>query len=174
MLSGLGYAHDKGVIHQDIKPSNILMDHETDRPLIADFGIAKTAQAEIQKGDNVIGSPLYMAPEQAGGETTDGRSDIYALGMILFEMVAGGLPVRDRTPQEILIRKICDHANLFTKKPSQVSPLVNNELEDIILRALAGKPGDRYQDCRSFTDDLAAFKTRFCPVGAAGGPGRVA
>ncbi|HEX2991671.1 MAG TPA: serine/threonine-protein kinase, partial [Anaerolineales bacterium] len=106
---GLDEAHARGIVHRDIKPSNILFD-KRGNPYISDFGIAKLTQAQSGNvtGSAIIGTPAYMAPEQAQGDDIDGRADIYALGIILFEMVTGKQPYEADTPMAVAIKHITD------------------------------------------------------------------
>ncbi len=162
ILEGLGYAHEEGIVHQDIKPSNILMEWHTKRPLIADFGIAKAAQLEYKnQRETIIGSPAYLSPEQATIRETDKRTDIYSLGTIFFEMLAGKLPRRRESIEQILIRKIQKPDTYFTLSPSQASPLIDNELERIILKAVEADLDKRYRDCYHFKDELIWYRDKY-------------
>ncbi|MBN2038066.1 MAG: serine/threonine protein kinase [Chitinispirillaceae bacterium] len=160
VLDALGYAHEEGVVHQDVKPSNIIIDRRRSRPFIMDFGIARVLIAEYKSEGKVVGSPLYMSPEQANGYDTDGRSDIYSLGIILFEMMIGNLPTGPGTATEILMCKQSEPERFFAKTPRQALPTMNERLEQIILKATAPQPEQRYQDCRSFLIDLEPFAAR--------------
>lgn len=161
VIDGLGYAHDEGIIHQDIKPSNILIEKRTERPLIADFGIAKTANIETHLKEGLItGSPIYMSPEQASGEETDKRTDIYSLGILFFKMLTGVLPVRKENAEEILVRKINQPDTFITRMPTEASPLINEELEKIIFKAIEVDVEKRYPDCESFKNDLTQFRDK--------------
>ncbi len=105
----LDLAHSKGVVHRDLKPGNILFD-DNGEPYVSDFGIAKlaiTSNTELTQG-GAIGTPSYMSPEQARGERLDGRSDIYAMGVMLFEMLAGRLPYTSETPTGMMMKHILD------------------------------------------------------------------
>src|SRR3990172_8333024 len=106
---GVDEAHAKGIVHRDLKPSNILFDNQN-VPYISDFGIAKLTQAESTNvtGSAVIGTPAYMAPEQALGSDVDGRADVYALGVILYEMLTGKQPYRADTPMGLAIKHVTD------------------------------------------------------------------
>jgi eukaryotic-like serine/threonine-protein kinase len=159
VLDGLGYAHGETVIHQDIKPANILVDERTNRPLIADFGIAKTAQSEIHQDGMVAGSPLYMAPERVADLPSDHRVDIYAAGLMLYKMLTGNLPLAhvEGDVMALLSKKLRDPDSIFSCKPSQASPAINSELERIILKSIAGKAENRYQSCEEFKADIAAY-----------------
>jgi serine/threonine-protein kinase len=165
VLEGLAFAHDEGVVHQDIKPANILMDEKTRRPLIADFGIARTAQMEYSAGGVIVGTPTYLSPEQASTQPTDCRTDVYSAGIVLFEMLAGRLPIRKEKVQDLLLRKIHSPNTFFEIPPSQASTAINTRLERIILQATAGDPDDRYPDCRIFAADLAAYRDKYLARG---------
>lgn len=161
VLDGLAYAHDEDIIHQDIKASNILIEERTKRPLIADFGIAKTSHLEYHLKEGVIiGSPTYMSPEQASGRETDGRTDIYSLGILLLKMLTGVLPVRKENVEEILVRKINEPETFIDMLPSEASPLIKKDLEKIVLKAIESDVEKRYQDCYSFKDDLTLFRDK--------------
>ncbi len=158
VLDGMGYAHEEEVIHQDMKPANILIEERTNRALISDFGIAKTQQVEQIKMKNVIfGSPLYLSPEQAAGKETDHRTDIYSLGVLLFKMLAGFLPYRKESIKKLILRKIYEPDTFFLSTPSETSPIINLDMENIILKAMHPDPDNRYQDCFQFRDDLIAY-----------------
>lgn len=168
-LAGLGFAHDEGVIHQDVKPGNILVENRGNRPLIADFGIARIFEAEYCSQGKIVGTPLYMAPEQAAGATTDGKADIYSMGVILFEMAAGALPVKDEPAEMLIERKKYAPETFFTDKPGRVSPLIDTRLEDIILKAIEPDPGRRYASCEEFIADVKRYRGMRLPeVGAQG------
>jgi serine/threonine-protein kinase len=161
LLDGLGYAHSQGVIHQDIKPANILIEQHSQRPLIADFGIAKTIQCARKDPNVIIGSPVYLSPEQAAGEETDLRTDIYSVGVVLFKMLAGTLPRRQESVEQILTRKIERPETFFTCPPSEASPSINKDLEQIILYAIEPSREKRYQDCFAFKDDVSRFQKKY-------------
>ncbi len=156
-LAGLAYAHDQDVIHQDIKPDNILIEENSNRPMIADFGIAKTAQSKKQT-DYVVGSPLYIAPERLKDQNVDCRSDIYSVGLVLYTMAAGVLPLSKREVMAVLKIKMKDPSLMFSKSPSKASPVIDNQLESIILKAISANPDDRYQDCREFINVLKEYR----------------
>ncbi|MGK7295151.1 MAG: serine/threonine-protein kinase [Candidatus Wenzhouxiangella sp. M2_3B_020] len=155
VLDGLGYAHREGVVHQDIKPANIMIEESARRPLIVDFGIAKTARIEYWGQGMVVGSVLYLSPEQAAAQRTDRRTDIYALGLVLFEALAGRLPLRtDEGEKQILLRKIRKPETLFTMRPSDASPNIDEAMERIILKAIAPRPEERFGSCEAFRSAL--------------------
>jgi eukaryotic-like serine/threonine-protein kinase len=175
----LAYAHDQGVVHRDIKPENILLSGE--QVLVADFGVARAVsemQDKLTATGMVVGTPTYMSPEQASGDKQiDGRSDIFALGCVLYEMLSGDAPFKGPTPQATLMRR-------FTGPPRALRPLVNisEALEQAIMRSLARDPAERFARASEFADALEgkvapASQTAASPGGGpeparAGKPGR--
>lgn len=170
-LDGLGYAHGEGVVHQDIKPANIMIEKSSGRPLLVDFGIAKTARIDSWAAGKIVGSVLYLAPEQAAGQETDARADIYSMGVVLFEALAGRLPVQDVADErELLVRKIRSPETIWTRSPAECSPNIDPAMERIILQAIAPHREDRYRNCAAFRADL----DRWRPARAAGTAGGAA
>jgi serine/threonine protein kinase len=137
----LDYAHARGLIHRDVKPSNVLLD-ERGNCLLTDFGIAKILESgsKLTVTGGIIGTPAYMSPEQGLGEKVDGRSDIYALGIMLYEMATGRVPYQAETPMAIMIK----HLNDPLPPPRHLNPALPEAVERVILRALAKQPQDRY------------------------------
>ncbi len=149
---GLDEAHAKGIVHRDLKPSNILFDAKG-TPYISDFGIAKLSQAQASvTGSAIIGTPAYMAPEQASGETVDGRSDIYALGIILFEMLTGRQPYEADTPMAVAIKHITDPVPHIL----EANPNLPSDVEMIIQTAMAKNRNDRYSTAVDMVEALRA------------------
>jgi serine/threonine-protein kinase len=149
----LSYAHDQGIVHRDIKPENILF--EAGHAIVADFGIAKaiaTAGGErLTQTGLAMGTPAYMSPEQAGGEAyTDGRGDVYALGCVLYEMLAGDPPFTGATSQVILARKSTESVPSLRAARETVPEGV----EAVIGRSLAKAPADRYPTAEAFGEAL--------------------
>lgn len=157
ILDALGYAHEEGVFHQDIKPANILVDDRYKRPVVADFGIARTVWAEYGAETLLFGTPLYISPEQAALAVTDGRTDIYSVGVILMEMMLGGLPIRVESPTEMVKRKRTAPETFFTAQPSALNPAIDSELEELLLTAVAPTPGERFDDCLVFKAQLENY-----------------
>jgi ligand-binding sensor domain-containing protein len=153
----LGYAHSQGVIHRDIKPSNVLIDSRGDC-FLTDFGIARlvAGSTEFTATGRVVGTPAYMAPEQGMGEKADARSDIYALGIILYEMATGKVPFEAETPLAVLMK----HASAPLPLPRQIRPDLPEGIERVILRALSKSPADRFQRVE---DMLAALRQTVVP-----------
>ncbi len=148
---GLDEAHSKGIVHRDIKPSNILFD-KRGNPYISDFGIAKLTQAQAGNvtGSAIIGTPAYMAPEQAQGIEVDGRADIYALGIILFEMLTGKQPYEADTPMAVAIKHITDPVPQIR----QTNPKLPEGMDAIIQKAMAKNKNDRFSTAMEMTDAL--------------------
>jgi len=148
---GLDEAHAKGIVHRDLKPSNILFDSKG-TPYISDFGIAKLSQSQASSvtGSGIIGTPAYMAPEQASGEGVDGRSDIYALGIILFEMLTGRQPYEADTPMAVAIKHITDPVPRILEANPNLPP----DVENIIQVAMAKSKADRFTTAVELVDAL--------------------
>jgi len=149
LAPALDEMHSRGIIHRDLKPGNILFDHYGNA-CISDFGIARLTEATTTlTGDAIIGTPSYMSPEQARGDTDiDGRSDIYALGAILFEMLTGKQPYQATTPMGIVMKHITDPIPRILEYRADLPP----STENVITRAMAKKRDDRFHTAR----DLAA------------------
>ncbi len=148
---GLDEAHSKGIVHRDIKPSNILFD-KRNNPYISDFGIAKLSQAQTGNvtGSAIIGTPAYMAPEQAQGDEIDGRTDIYSLGIILYEMLTGKQPYEADTPMAVAIKHITDPVPHILA----ANPNLPSGMEAIIQKAMAKNRSDRYPTAVDMTNAL--------------------
>jgi serine/threonine protein kinase len=153
IAKALGYAHSQNIIHRDVKPSNILLT-QSGQPMLADFGIAKMLELEetldLTGTSAAVGTPEYMAPEQANAKTVDHRADIYALGIVLFEMVTGRKPFVADTPMAVLIKQATEPL----PNPKQFAPNLPDQAVRIIVKALAKKPGDRYQRMAEFSNIL--------------------
>ena len=148
-------AHATGLVHRDIKPSNIMIT-SYGQTKVTDFGIARAIgdgdQTMTQTG-MVIGTASYLSPEQAQGNPVDARSDVYALGCVLYEMLTGGPPFKGDTPLSIAYKHVREDA----EKPSTLNPDVPSALDAIVMKALAKNPDNRYQSAREMRDDLQRF-----------------
>jgi len=152
-LSALSFAHSHGVIHRDIKPANIMITTHGQVKLM-DFGIAKNAdEMHLMRPGMTIGSVYYMSPEQVRGGTVDARSDLYSLGITLYESLTGRKPFQADTSFSVLNA----HLNEAPVPPIQVNPSLSPELNRIILRALEKNPSDRFQTAQEFHDALKAL-----------------
>jgi serine/threonine-protein kinase len=161
VLDALGYAHEEGVFHQDIKPANILVDDRFKRSHVADFGIARTVWAEYSSKQMVFGTPKYMSPEQASSTSSiDGRTDIYSVGVMLMEMTAGFLPMNKEPLADMFKRKKTAPDTFFTARPSEINPSIHCELEAITLKAMAANPDHRFSDCLEFKTALESYNRK--------------
>lgn len=152
--AGIGYAHRAGLIHCDVKPHNILVTPDQ-RIKVTDFGIAR-AMASIhpeERSDVVWGSPLYFSPEQAAGEPPSPASDVYSLGIVLYEMVTGRLPFQSNDPVELARM----HREVLPPHPRRFNPEIPPTLEQIILKVLSKEPAARYRTADQFARVLSTF-----------------
>ncbi len=151
IADALDYAHKQGLIHRDVKPSNVLMAQD-DWPLLADFGLVKLPDAEfVLTGTGIsMGTPAYLAPEQARGTNVDLRSDMYSLGVVMFEMLTGRLPFNYANPNKVML----SHISEPPPHPRQFNPDCPVGLEEAILTALQKSPDDRYADMREMVNAL--------------------
>jgi basic membrane protein A len=152
----LSYAHGRGLVHRDVKPSNVLID-ESGNCLLTDFGLARMVEASVNLTSigTIMGTPAYMSPEQGSGSKIDSRSDIYSLGIILYEMATGRVPYRAETPVAVVFM----HTSAPLPLPRSVNPDLPEAVERVILKALARNPDDRYQTA----EDLVAALKRAIP-----------
>lgn len=150
----IAYAHGRGIIHRDLKPPNILVDHHGE-PQITDFGIAKRlgANEHLTLTGQALGSPAFMAPEQSTGGDPGPTTDVYALGVVLYQMLSGELPFQAETPLE-LIKQASQDA---PKKLRAHNRLVDEELETICLKCLEKEPSDRFETAAALADDLSRW-----------------
>jgi serine/threonine protein kinase len=147
----LDYAHQQGIIHRDVKPANVLLDRGK-WALLSDFGLAKIAAASVQltRTGVGLGTPAYMSPEQAQGKPVDAQSDIYSLGIMLFEMLTGQVPFDADTPLAVLIK----HLTAPLPLPRKMNPDIPEPVERIILKAVAKAPEDRFQRVSEMVEAL--------------------
>ncbi|MFO8049633.1 MAG: serine/threonine-protein kinase [Desulfosudaceae bacterium] len=156
VLDALSYAHGQDIIHRDVKASNILIEEHTRRPILMDFGISKSVRDPESGKTAILGTPVNMAPEQILGRDLDGRTDVYATGVLLFQMLVSRLPLAPHeTTRDLLRLKMNDR--LFIKTPSEMNPALTEDMDRIVRRSIALNPAERYADCREFADDLRAY-----------------
>jgi len=153
--SALQFAHERNVVHRDIKPANLMLTGD-DTVKVTDFGTAKILQfGTVQQTANVMGTPSYMSPEQVKGRAVDGRSDIFSLGVMLYEMVTGEKPF----PGQNITTVIYKIVNEEPIPPKQVDPSIHAGISAAIMRALAKDPDTRYQSCREMLEDLRNYRS---------------
>ncbi len=153
ILDALDYMHGSGVVHRDLKPENIMVADDGHIKII-DFGIAAVAGSRrltFGKLSQIMGSPDYISPEQVKNKRGDARSDLYAVGVILYEMLTGETPFQGANPLAVMNARLIE----TPRPPSEINPEVPSELEAIILRALERDPQQRYASARDFAWDLA-------------------
>ncbi|MAE66798.1 MAG: hypothetical protein CMJ18_21220 [Phycisphaeraceae bacterium] len=157
-LAGLGAAHEMGLIHRDVKPGNILLDRRTRRALVADFGLVKTtgAQTQITVTGMVMGTADYIAPEQARGRDVNHRADLYAVGVMAYQMLAGRLPFHADSATAMLFQ----HAYEAPPPLDLLVPELPEGLVQIVMKLLAKEPDERYQSANEVVDDLRLFSRR--------------
>jgi eukaryotic-like serine/threonine-protein kinase len=152
VLDALEYIHANGVVHRDLKPENIMVDNE-DRVKLIDFGIASDATAKRLTYANItaaLGSPNYLSPEQAKGKRGDARTDIYAMGIILYEMLTGKLPFQGSNPIQVVNDRLIN----YPMPPSVADTAVSPQLQEVVYRALERDAKNRYASAREFAHDL--------------------
>jgi eukaryotic-like serine/threonine-protein kinase len=150
----LHHAHRAGVVHRDVKPANIMIDWATDQLKLADFGMARLADAERTRTGLVLGSPAYMAPEQLAGDAPTPASDLYALGVTLFQLLTGRLPFDDSSLGELLRSVAFDPApDLCTQRPG-----LPPALAAVVAGLLSKRPTDRPADAEALADTLLALR----------------
>jgi len=153
--NALNFAHERSVVHRDIKPANLMLTAD-DTVKITDFGTAKILQfGTVQQTAHVMGTPSYMSPEQVKGRPVDGRSDIFSLGVMLYEMITGEKPF----PGQNITTVIYKIVNEEPVPPRQIDPSIHPGISAVILKALTKDPDYRYQTCREMLEDLKNFRT---------------
>lgn len=162
-LSGLEHAHQNDIVHRDIKPSNIMLTTQGNAKLM-DFGIARILQrSRLTKTGFLIGTPQYMSPEQVQGLEADGRSDVYSIGIVLYEMLTGRVPFQKKTEYDLIKAQVEENP----QPPSKHLPGLNPEIESALLKALAKRPADRFQSANEFRMALIAVNNK--PVSSRNG-----
>lgn len=154
ILAALQHAHDKGIVHQDIKPQNIMLLHDGTIK-VADFGIARFSRTDNNTtSENAIGSVHYISPEQARGEMTDDKADIYSVGVVLYEMITGQLPFQSDSAVSVALMQLQNDPT----RPRELVPTLPLGLEQITMRAMQKNPVDRYHSAAEMLMDINEFK----------------
>lgn len=155
IAKALDHAHNKGIVHRDIKPQNIML-LKDGMIKVADFGIASLQNDIEESGSETVGSVHYIAPEQARGAAPDARSDIYSLGIVMYEMMTGRLPYIGNSAAEVAVM----HMNVQAEPPRSILPEIPEELERICLKAMNSNIDARYQTAEELLEDLEAFRNQ--------------
>ena len=164
MAEGLGYAHEHGIVHRDIKPANIMI-VRGGQVKITDFGIARMRSTNVQTQVGIVlGSPKYMSPEQVAGKRAEPRSDTFALGVVLYEMVTGKPPFNGEDVTSVMFQVL----NFVPPPPSSVNPQAPEMLDFIVAKVLAKAPADRYASARELANDLRECLKRVGTTAAVG------
>ena len=150
ILAAIRFAHRHGIVHRDIKPHNVLVDTEG-RLKVTDFGIARAGTSQMTEAGSIIGTAQYLSPEQAKGAPVDQTSDLYSVGVVLYELLTGVVPFSGDTPVEIAMK----HLSSTPEAPSAKRSEIPRDLDMIVMRALAKDPADRYQSAEEMDADLA-------------------
>ena len=149
ILAALRFAHRHGIVHRDIKPHNVLVDGEG-RLKVTDFGIARAGASQMTEAGSIIGTAQYLSPEQAKGASVDQTSDLYSVGVVLYELLTGVVPFSGDTPVEIAMK----HLSTVPEPPSSKRADIPRDLDMVVMRALAKDPSERYQSAEEMDADL--------------------
>ena len=149
LLAALEFAHRSGIVHRDIKPQNVMLDREGNVKVM-DFGIARAGDSAMTEAGSILGTAQYLAPEQAQGRQVDMRSDLYSTGIVLYEMLTGTVPFKGDSAVTVALK----HVNEMAPEPAQLVPGMPYALNQIVLKAIAKDPADRYQTAVQFSRDL--------------------
>ena len=149
LLAALEFAHRNGIVHRDIKPQNVMLDREGNAK-VTDFGIARAGDSGMTEAGSILGTAQYLAPEQAQGQQVDMRSDLYSVGIVLYEMLTGTVPFKGDSAVTVALK----HVNEMAPEPAQLVPGMPYALNQIVLKAIAKDPADRYQTAAQFARDL--------------------
>ncbi|MEA2124835.1 MAG: eukaryotic-like serine/threonine-protein kinase [Solirubrobacteraceae bacterium] len=153
VLRAARFAHKRGIIHRDIKPHNVIVDAE-DRVKVTDFGIARAGASDMTETGAIMGTAAYLSPEQAQGHTVSASSDLYSIGILLYELLTGNPPFDAESAVSIALKQVSE----TPVPPRAVNPAVSPELEDVVLRALQKDPARRFGDADEFTAALEAVR----------------
>jgi eukaryotic-like serine/threonine-protein kinase len=153
VLRAARFAHRRGIIHRDLKPHNVIVD-ANDRAKVTDFGIARAGASDMTQTGSIMGTAQYLSPEQAQGHAVSAASDIYSIGIMLYELLTGRVPFEGESAVTIALKQV----NERPERPSAYNPAVTPELEDVVMRALEKDPARRYPDAEAFIGALQAAR----------------
>jgi eukaryotic-like serine/threonine-protein kinase len=145
VLEGARFAHRNGIVHRDLKPQNVIVD-EDGKAVVTDFGIARAGVSEITQTGSVMGTPQYLSPEQAQGFEVTGVSDLYSIGVILYEALTGRVPFEGESAVAVAMKQVAE----TPQRPSSINPQVSPALDAVVMRALEKEPGNRFQSADAF------------------------
>ncbi|HWC48733.1 MAG TPA: PASTA domain-containing protein [Solirubrobacterales bacterium] len=145
VLEGARFAHRNGIVHRDLKPQNVIVDEEG-KAVVTDFGIARAGVSEITQTGSVMGTPQYLSPEQAQGFEVTGVSDLYSIGVILYEALTGRVPFEGESAVAVAMKQVAE----TPQRPSSINPQVSPALDAVVMRALEKEPGNRFQSADAF------------------------
>ncbi len=151
VLAGAKYAHAHGIVHRDLKPQNVLVDAEG-RARVTDFGIARAGASEITQTGSVLGTAQYLSPEQAQGLPVTAASDIYSIGVLLYEALTSRVPFEGDSPVTVALKQVSERP----RPPSELNPAVSRALDAVVLKALAKDPANRFASAEEFEQALDA------------------
>jgi beta-lactam-binding protein with PASTA domain/predicted Ser/Thr protein kinase len=161
VLEGARFAHRNGIVHRDLKPQNVIVDEEG-KAVVTDFGIARAGVSEITQTGSVMGTPQYLSPEQAQGFEVTGVSDLYSIGVILYEALTGRVPFEGESAVAVAMKQVAE----TPQRPSSINPQVSPALDAVVMRALEKEPGSRFQSADAF---IAALDQALREPGVGGG-----
>ncbi|MBW8060554.1 MAG: Stk1 family PASTA domain-containing Ser/Thr kinase [Solirubrobacterales bacterium] len=161
VLEGAGFAHRHGVVHRDLKPQNVIVDADG-KATVTDFGIARAGVSEITQTGSVMGTPHYLSPEQAQGQEVTAVSDLYSIGVLLYEALTGRVPFEGESAVAVAMKQVSQ----VPQRPSSINPQVSPALDAVVMRALEKDPGQRFQSASAF---IAALDAALEEPGAAAG-----
>jgi eukaryotic-like serine/threonine-protein kinase len=161
VLEGARFAHRNGIVHRDLKPQNVIVDEEG-KAVVTDFGIARAGVSEITQTGSVMGTPQYLSPEQAQGFEVTAVSDLYSIGVILYEALTGRVPFEGESAVAVAMKQVSE----VPQRPSSINPRVSPALDAVVMRALEKEPGNRFQSADAF---IAALDQALREPGVGGG-----
>ena len=166
LLAALEFAHRTGIVHRDVKPQNVMIDRDGNVK-VTDFGIARAGDSGMTEVGSILGTAQYLAPEQARGQPVDERSDLYSVGIVLYEMLTGTVPFKGDSAVTVALK----HVNEMAAEPAQLVPGLPYALNQIVLKAIAKDPAQRYQTAEQFARDLRSAQVGGPVAAAAFDPG---